>query len=295
MTNNSRGIALIQVLIITAVLMLLAIFIQQSIKQQIQVVSSINEKLSLRLVLENAEAEVFKALLSSNRYQDTTSSNPVVRNWNFYGKPFSVDITTVKLQDVSGLINLNYINRTFLERFLALEIDEPKRTTQLIDAILDWKDADDLRRLNGAEKSDYKEGIIPSNDYMQHVKELDAILEHVNVRFKSERVYNELTVERLAGFNPLNAPSRVLAAFLQDESRLTQVIAARNNGGLNRFRFFELTGIEQDEYVTFGTSRYLRLELRASKNGVVLTKQIELKVSPRTRDTPIIISKIAWY
>lgn len=295
MTNNSRGIALIQVLIITAVLMLLAIFIQQSIKQQIQIVSAVNEKLSLRLELENAEAEVFKALLSSSRYQNKASSNLIVRSWNFYGEPFSVGNISVELQDLRGLVNLNYISHSFLRRFLELEIDEPKRTTKLVDAILDWKDTDDLRRLNGAEKSDYRGGIVPSNNYMQQVKELEPILKHVGLQFKSVGIYELLTVERLAGFNPLNAPGKVLSAFLQDERQFEQVIKARKNGVLSGYHFFELTGIEQGEYVSFGTSRYLRLELTASKNGVVLTKQMELKVTPRSLDTPMIISKIAWY
>ena len=61
----------------------------------------------------------------------------------------------VRLLDEGGRININRVNETTLGRvFTHLGIAEPRRT-QLIDSIMDWRDPDDLHRVNGAENDYY--------------------------------------------------------------------------------------------------------------------------------------------
>lgn len=295
MSKPQRGIALVQVLIITGVLMLLGIFIQQTLKQQVQVVSIGNDKLALRLELENAQAQVIKALLSHNRYQDPAAQNSVVKAWNFYGKPFQVDDVSVVLQDLTGLMNINTGSRMMLTRFFEKHLDEPSRAVNVVDSIADWKDTDNLKHLNGAEKADYKNGITPRNGYFQSIDELNAILDHLNVRFTQAQAVNFLSVERLSGFSPLNAPVDVLETLLQNENQLKLVTSAREQGQLSGFRFYQITGIDQDEFVIFGTSQHIRLELSATKNGVRVTKKLHLKVNPRALENSLTISHIVWY
>ena len=62
----------------------------------------------------------------------------------------------MRLLDEGGKINLNRANETLLRRiFTNLGIDEPRRSI-LVDSILDWIDADDLHRINGAETEYYQ-------------------------------------------------------------------------------------------------------------------------------------------
>ena len=59
-----------------------------------------------------------------------------------------------RLIDEGGKVNLNRADEAMLRRiFTNLGVDEPRRSI-LIDSILDWRDPDDLHRVNGAE-SDY--------------------------------------------------------------------------------------------------------------------------------------------
>jgi general secretion pathway protein K len=62
----------------------------------------------------------------------------------------------VAIRDASGLLDLNKADSVQLEAVLAAAgVDEAARQN-LVDAILDWRDKDTLRRLHGAEDNDYR-------------------------------------------------------------------------------------------------------------------------------------------
>jgi general secretion pathway protein K len=62
----------------------------------------------------------------------------------------------VRLIDEGGKININRVNENLLRRiFTNLGVEEPRRTI-VVDSIMDWRDADDLHRVNGAENDYYR-------------------------------------------------------------------------------------------------------------------------------------------
>lgn len=72
------------------------------------------------------------------------------------GRPYRMgDGTLVRVQDAAGLFNLQRAPRAELLRLLrALGVEET-RVDRLVDTLLDYVDADNLERLNGAESRDY--------------------------------------------------------------------------------------------------------------------------------------------
>ena len=65
------------------------------------------------------------------------------------------DVVTIAIRDASGLVDLNVAKPGLLDAALAAcNVGESARR-ELVDAILDWRDGDDLRRLNGVEDDDY--------------------------------------------------------------------------------------------------------------------------------------------
>lgn len=67
----------------------------------------------------------------------------------------------VRWVDEGGKINLNRVDEDNLRRiFTNLGVEEPRRTI-LVDSIMDWRDADDLHRVNGAE-NEYYESLSPA-------------------------------------------------------------------------------------------------------------------------------------
>ncbi|HXG52206.1 MAG TPA: hypothetical protein VNN77_12490 [candidate division Zixibacteria bacterium] len=62
----------------------------------------------------------------------------------------------VRFVDEGGKININRVDEQTLRRiFTHLGIEEPRRTI-LVDSIMDWRDPDDLHRINGAENEYYR-------------------------------------------------------------------------------------------------------------------------------------------
>jgi general secretion pathway protein K len=60
------------------------------------------------------------------------------------------------LEDVTSGVNLNAEDDTLLDLLLQKVGVDPDRRAMIRDSIKDWRDKDDLRRLNGAEEEDYQ-------------------------------------------------------------------------------------------------------------------------------------------
>jgi general secretion pathway protein K len=93
---------------------------------------------------------------------------------NFAGGVFKVDI-----QDESGKINVNMVSEPQLQALIkASGIQDPDAAI-IADSILDWRDTDDLNRLNGAE-NDYYQSLNPP--YKAKNGRIDSIEELLLVR-----------------------------------------------------------------------------------------------------------------
>lgn len=137
---------------------------------------------------------------------------------------------TVSLQDENGKIDLNVVTPEQLGKLLqVVGVDEPTNLL-LTDAILDWRDEDSLKRLNGAEDEDYLAGGYQygaKDDYFSSVYELKKVIGMTDEIFNS--IKPALTVHsRKNGINPLVAPRLVLLSLEgADESLVDQYIDDR--------------------------------------------------------------------
>lgn len=157
---SARGFALVMVLWVLAGLTVVAVAVASSARLGSQ---------SLRLLRDRVTAEA--AFLSAGaRLQMIAATGTPGSTWYngprgrifVDGRPTAVDGDTwMTLQDVRGLVNLNDGATRTLSRLLlrcgAPEGDIPA----LADALGDYIDADNLKRLNGAEAFDYRAGSEP--------------------------------------------------------------------------------------------------------------------------------------
>lgn len=103
--------------------------------------------------------------------------------WFADGRSYRVSFDDMELdiqvRDESGKIDINVADELILgQLFDSLGLEALQRD-QLIDAILDWRDADDLVRLNGAEDDDYEAADYPygaKNAPFDTVPELQQVL-----------------------------------------------------------------------------------------------------------------------
>lgn len=173
MHYSDRGIALVSVVWVVALLSLIVLALVRG---------SRTEVLSTRIALERvqvealAEAGVNRAILGLLELMDEERWKPdgVAHKWEYSNSQIAISVT-----DESGKIDINTAPVELLTSlFLAAGQDE--RTAQTLgDSIADWRDEDRLVRVNGAEERQYRRagrGYRPRNGAFQSVGELRDVL-----------------------------------------------------------------------------------------------------------------------
>lgn len=132
---------------------------------------------------------------------------PVPRQWLFEGAKVRVTLT-----DESAKLDINSANDALLRSLLRSTGMDPDESARVLDAILDWRDADSLRRPNGAEEREYAEAGLawrPANQPFQAVEELRLVLGLSPTAY--QHIAPMSTVySRLPGINPHQASRDVL-------------------------------------------------------------------------------------
>ena len=252
---NQKGIALIQVLIISIILTMLGIYISQTVRSQVQSASVMKQSQQAIANLESAEAELLHYLATESRYPSKTADG-IKSRWNFYGKPFALnEHVNVTIQDVSSLLSINHTNRKLAENLFYRLGKENGAVRIFLDSLADWKDKDDLTHLNGAESSYYEKKIEggPRNSYLQSFTEISHIRNGNILNLNEWKQFFSLSLG--TSFNPLNAPEHLLRAYLNDEQAFFQVLELRKNKQLNGYTFYQATGIDEDDFISFRTGR----------------------------------------
>lgn len=147
--RRSRGVALVFVLWMLALLtLLLGSF----------ALITRTEALQSRHLLDTTQAR-YAAEAGINQAAWALSLPDPTLRWMPDGRAYQMrfDQTQVEIRitDESGLIDLNAAEpQTFVNLFVGVGVDL-LLATSIAEAIVDWRDGDDLRLLNGAEDSDY--------------------------------------------------------------------------------------------------------------------------------------------
>jgi general secretion pathway protein K len=157
MSNNQRGIALLTVLWVLTILMVIVFSFSYMARTETLSTLSFKEGMEKRFL---AEAGIQRGILElfyrkENLNKVLTEDQAV---WIVDGRPYSGQIGdgnfNVRILDESGKLDINTAPELLLRNLLGILGIEGTTLDTIVDSILDWKDKDDLHRLNGAE-SDY--------------------------------------------------------------------------------------------------------------------------------------------
>ncbi len=144
--------------------------------------------------------------------------------------PISQHRLIVSVQDESGKIDLNRASQQLLISLIKSTGTELEQASHVADAIIDWRDSDKLKRLNGAEDEDYE-----SNGYSYGAKDgsFNSIGELRYVHGINPSLYEKLqalvTIHSMQPRVRLNAaPIGVLNALPEmTEELATRILAGR--------------------------------------------------------------------
>ena len=205
-----EGIALVLTLWLTILLTVLASGFAFSMRSEAIAARNAISATQARTAADGAvERAVYE--LSRPRVPDAWMPDGQPHRWTDGGIAL-----TVAAVDETSKIDLNSANDALLKSLVmrAGELDDAA-ASRIVDAILDWRDADDLKRPNGAEESDYRAANLkygPANAPFESVGELARVLGVTPELYA--RVAPALTVfSRQPGINPLTASRDVLLAL----------------------------------------------------------------------------------
>jgi len=144
------------------------------------------------------------------------------------------DVVTVAIRDATGLVDINAATPDLLGATLRACGVEESRERELVDAILDWRDKDDLAHLHGIEDDDYRAAGLPwssRDDAFSTVDELKYIPVINHALFEQLAAFVTVYSGR-GGINLEYAPRALISALTGDEVQpATPETASRKNGG----------------------------------------------------------------
>ncbi|MEX6500761.1 general secretion pathway protein GspK [Pseudomonas zhanjiangensis] len=205
--RSVRGVALVGVLWLLVLLSLIALNLSAGSRTELQLAGNARLAASARHVAEAGVNWGIWSLLQAN-----------TSGWLADGSSRSLELDGISVEvalfDEQGKIDLNEADPQLLVGlFESVGLDERAALAQ-VDAILDWRDEDDLLHPAGAEEEQYRAlGLPPpANRPFQRLEELRRVLGIDEALY--QRVLPALTLySNKAEVNPLVAPREVLLAL----------------------------------------------------------------------------------
>lgn len=205
--RHRAGVALVGVLWLLVLLSLIALNLSAGSRTELQLASNARLAASARHIAEAGVNWGLWSLLQAN-----------TSGWLADGSTRSLEldgiVVEVALFDEQGKIDLNEADPQLLVGlFESVGLDEKAALAQ-VDAILDWRDEDDLLRPAGAEEEQYRAAGLPgpANRAFERLPELRQVLGMNEALYR--QVLPALTLySNKAEVNPLVAPHEVLLAL----------------------------------------------------------------------------------
>jgi type II secretory pathway component PulK len=192
---------------------------------------------------------------------------------------------TLRVQDTGASLNLNAADERMLRQFFAqgLRVDYPL-ADRLAQAILDWRDEDDIPRIGGGEREEYLAArmpvLTPNRDFAE-LDELRHVLGMTPELYDQAREF--LTLVGSGDVNVNAAPEAVLLALPgMTPAAVTTLLRARTAGQTPR------SAAELRALMPRGTRALLEDEgARLNRVTTFRTNEVEIIADGRVENSPI--------
>jgi general secretion pathway protein K len=208
-SEKSRGVVLVIVIWFMTALTTLASGFSMESGMAVRQTRNTLQSAEARALADGAVFVALRSLLDDN----------AVEPWPVDGTvrqvPVGDSLVSVVVLDEAGKVDLNYAPEEMLLNLLTGIGVGDDEAASLADAIADWRDTDDLKRLRGAEAADYRRAglsAVPSNAPFAAVSELRLVLGMTPEIYR--RLAPLVTVySRSPRVNPVSAPAAVVRAL----------------------------------------------------------------------------------
>jgi general secretion pathway protein K len=229
---RQRGFILVMTMWVLAAIAIAASYFAERVQTSLQLATARQSMNDGQIALSDARADLLFRLATTPLTPYGLGNPPIAVALD--SRPYRAGDTVVQLQDARGLFNLNVFGDEQMQRFLATLGVPAEQRAGLIDTLRDYTDADDLRRLNGAESSQYKERGLPppTNAMLMSPIELRNIIGWRDTPMlwqKSTQLLDLVNTDTESGINPNTAPWQVLTALPGVTKDIAKAIIDRRN------------------------------------------------------------------
>jgi len=290
--EHSSGIALVQVLVIVAILSVMGLSFTRDTRDALQITRWNDDRIQAELNVRDAEAALLYELITVDRSVAgiPETNSPLTQRWNFWGDTFDYsDTTKIAIQDQSSLLHVNYPEEDYFVKLAVYLGYSPDDAAGLLDEMLDWQDLNSVPRNNGAERDQYggtgiRNGAVPS---VQELRWLRSIQPST-----ADALLSELTLYRRGGLNLFNASTNLIGALTTGVAA-DQIKGLRDSRSVTIEQFKRITGIEESFSVIFANTNFLGVDIESQVGESSAKTHIVLQLNPKAEGNvpPVIIYK----
>lgn len=281
MQSKQKGIALIQALFLSLILIIFLLSIHSVSRSHIESASMAKSRVAAMMLLESTEAELLFALLTNPRSLKVDSQNLIASHWNFHNTTFSYSpAVDVNIEDIASRFSLTVPES--MKGLISNIARDPERADRIVAAIKDWQDFNDTPTFDGAEQSDYpasavivRNGPLQTIDELKFVKGMDA-----NLYCK---LIPHITLAPRSHVNYFTMPDNRLSIFMGREAFI-MLKEMRDSASLTADAFKSLSAFESDTGENYAPSGSLRLFFTARVNDVKLSRSLTVVLTPRASE-----------
>lgn len=192
--NNEKGIALFMVLWVLILLSAIVTEFCFAMRTEINMVRNFKEQTEAYHIalggMNRAINELVRNEFSKEKNKLLEGDNETTPRWrmntDISAVPFAQGNFKVKIKNEGGKIDLNTANEALLKLLLkGFDIEEQEKSI-IVDSIIDWRDENDLHRMNGAENAYYQSLPEP---YKCKNGDFDAVEELLMVRGVTPEIF----------------------------------------------------------------------------------------------------------
>ena len=229
-TRKQQGFVLVLTLWVMVIVAIAAGYFAERVARSVELAQQSRQNTRAMVDMAGTRAEIlYRFGTTSMSLYGLGLSNTVIRLDNRTYRGFGD--TFLRLQDNRGLLNLNFTDDDRLQRFLGLLDIPAEQRGHMIDTLRDFTDADNLHRLNGAEKEEYLALNLPPPPNRNLITPWEArrIIGWGNVPqlWQKGRLVELTTTSPSAGLNPNTAPAEILATLPGVTEEIAQAIIDR--------------------------------------------------------------------
>jgi general secretion pathway protein K len=249
--TRQSGVALIQVLLITSMLLILVVQLSKDAREQVQTSIRLKEKAELFISINDQIEQAKYELLTISPNQLGVSASGL----NYFGEPVSKNNLIVEVQDQAGLLSLA-TSFNLLTQYLNL----PQGTSaerRLLNTLLSWQGLEAF----GNSPANFRGGLLHYNQEINQIPGWQDI----------ESEDDGLIYYPLKFYNPVLSPEKVLNQLFSEDDvqslllmRASGVFDQNTVSRINRF---------SGENASVQPSNFVRLKVTGERNGMRIVRE----------------------